>query len=121
MENYGVITRGSDYPAGGRRGRVRLTDSEGWVNSEDSWTWKLLISRKREGGTPDLSITADEASIASSVLSIWFKAAATATIEAALPSLGEYAVDLQSADGSGVVSIWRIVEGTVEVRDRAGE
>ena len=121
MENYGVITRGSDYPAGGRRGRVRLTDSEGWTNSEDGWTWTLRISRKRGGGTPDLVITADAVSISGNVLSIWFKAAYTATVEAALPTLGAYAVDLQSVDGSSNVAIWRIVEGTVEVRDEAGQ
>jgi len=119
MKNFGVITRGGLFPVGGRRGRVRLTDTSGWTDSEDGWTWALLISRQRGGGTPDLSIEADEVSIAGNVLSAWFKADDSVT--AALADIGIYNVDLQSTDGSGNVSIWHVVEGTVRVQDETGE
>ena len=119
MKNYGVITRGGLFPEGGRRGRVRLTDTGGWIDGEDAWTWALLISRQRGGGTPDLSIAADEVSISGSVLSAWFKADDSETDE--LPDVGIYNVDLQSTDGSANISIWHVVEGTVRVQDGTGE
>ena len=116
----GEIIRGSQWPPGGDDLTIRLTRSSGWVGA-DAWTWKLLFSRTLRGGTPDLALTATNASVAGTLLTLTFKAEDTET--AALPAARKdtFHVELQSTDGSGDVGYWDAAQGSARVRDVAGE
>ncbi len=120
MENYGEIVRGSRWPAGDDSLTVTLTKSSGWPAGAASWTWKLLLSQNRSGGSPDLELTAASATISGTSLTLVFHATDEQT--ATLTGSGKTRcwVDLQS-DNAGDIGVWPAAAGYVIVRDAVGE
>jgi hypothetical protein len=114
------IVRGSRWPPADDNITIQITKSSGWPASADSWTWTMVLSRTTRGGTADLEIEADSASVDGNVLTLTFHATSAET--AALPAgKGRYYVEVKSDDGADGVSYYDCVAGTANVRDAAGE
>ena len=114
------IVRGMRWPPGGINLTIRLIKSSGWENSEDTWTWTLLLARATAGGATDLMLTAETAAIDGTYLVLTFYASEAGTTGLAGRARETYRVDLKSEDASGVESVWPMAYGTAIVRDPVG-
>ena len=123
MKDYtekGEIVRGGRWPSANGTSAVLLTNSEGWPDGSDGWTWQLILSQNIRGGTPDLSLTSASAAIVEGKMLLTFFATATQT--AALPGISKqiFNVELKSINGDDV-NYYDPLQGTANVRDPVGE
>ena len=125
----GPIIRGSVWPAAGDPRPVEITNAEGWPPGADGWTWKLVLSRTRRGGTPDLVVEADTVTLVGDLMLLLFRLTAPET-EALPVGKGRFFVEVLSEVAPGTTtpgspevgpSYYDCVSGTANVRDAAGE
>lgn len=97
---------------------VRLIKSSAWANSEDGWTWKLLIDNDRDiSGSAALTLTAGTATISGTgniYLDLEFEATEAETT--ALTPAGVYYIELQDTHTTNDYG-WPCASGETTVRD----
>jgi len=118
--SWGDIVRGSRWPPAGDDFTIEISNTGGWPDGAEGWTWQVVLSRNEFGGTPDLILNAD-ASLNDTVMSLTFHAEPDET--AGLPGHRrvQYRVAVRSIDGSGVISYYDVLRGYAWVRDAVGE
>jgi len=116
---WGDIVRGSMWPPAEDPFTIELTNTNGWPAGADAWTWEVILSRIRAGGTADLVLTAS-ASVDGNVMTLEFNATGAET--AGLPGSGrtKFRVDVRS-DNAGETSYYDVLQGFAWVRDPVGE
>jgi len=117
---WGDVVRGSSWPPANDPFTIKITNTNGWPDGADGWTWEVLLSRALAGATPDVTLTAS-AELSGNVMSLTFQATPVQT--AALPGSGRtrFYVDVRSIDGSAVASYYDCVHGFAWVRDAVGQ
>ena len=125
MEDYtrstwGEIIAGSRWPPAADPFTIAIANTGGWPPEAASWTWEVVLSRSRAGGTPDLTLAAS-ATLEGDVLTLTFHAPPQQP--ASLPGAGRrpFFVAVRSTDGSGTVSYYACVQGYAWVREPAGQ
>ncbi len=120
LTGWGDVIRGSRWPVADDTFTVRITNSSGWPQDADQWTWEVLLSRATAGADADLTLTA-AASLDGNTMILTFHATPLQTDS--LPGTGRrrFYVDVRSTDGAETVSYYDCVQGFAWVRDPAGQ